>query len=315
MPGDGDDEEGTLGSHAYSTQEVGQMVFDMQLRQAKYEKKMMAHKHDQEDFARQQTIVNRNINEALTNLVASLRAKPGNQLVTEATAPTTRGWSLPPSITTIPVDFDPDSQPKLTSGPPRFSGDNVVKCIRMIQKYYNHSFTPLDDRLYLTSFLFDDRAEEWLTYWENNTASKSWDSFLLAVKKRFDPDLYADYVGRLVTLRQSSTVEAYQTEFEAMLQKVSHVGDSTLTSLFIAGLKPALKQELLTRRPATLQDAFALAQQLAVCQAAVSPTFSPRPAWQNRGNRSAQPADPPTTKEGPPDQKQGVRVETPATIR
>ena len=37
-----------------------------------------------------------------------------------------------------------------------------------------------------------------------------------------------------------------------MLQKEVHVGDSTLTSLFIAGLIPSIKQELLTRRPSTL---------------------------------------------------------------
>ncbi|XP_042035274.1 uncharacterized protein LOC121781613 [Salvia splendens] len=280
------------------------MVFDMQLRQAKYEKKMMAHKHEQEAAVRQQTIVNRNINDALTNLAASLRTKTALQQVVENPAPSTRGWALPPSITTQPIDFDAESYPKLTSGPPRFSGENAVKWIRMIQKYYNHNFTPLVDRLYLTSFLFDDEAEDWLAYFEDNTASKSWDSFLLAVKKRFDPDLYEDYVGRLATLRQTSTLEAYQTEFEGMLQRVTDVGDSTLTSLFVAGLKPALKQELLTRRPATLQDAFALAQQLAICQAVASPVFSPKPSWQNRGNNTVQQTDPNAKKDIPPDQKQ-----------
>ncbi|KAG6417345.1 hypothetical protein SASPL_119499 [Salvia splendens] len=89
-----------------------------------------------------------------------------------------------------------------------------------------------------------------------------------------------------------------------MLQRVTDVGDSTLTSLFIVGLKPALKQELLRRRPATLQDAFALAQQLAVCQAAASPVFSPKPSWQSRGNRTVQQPDPNAKKDIQPDQKQ-----------
>ncbi|KAG6420708.1 hypothetical protein SASPL_117245 [Salvia splendens] len=158
MPSDCDDDKVVTGSQEYTTQEVGQMVFDMQLRQAKYEKKMMAHKHEQEAVVRQQTIVNRNINDALANLAASLRTKTA---------------------------------------------------------------------------------------------------------------LQQDYVGRLATLRQTSTVEAYQTEFEA-----------------------------------TLQDAFALAQQLAVCQAAASPVFSPKPAWQNRGSRTVQPPDPNAKQDSQPDQKQ-----------
>ncbi|KAG6400729.1 hypothetical protein SASPL_137571 [Salvia splendens] len=49
------------------------MFHDMQMRQAKYEKKMMGHKHEQEAFARQQTITNRNIDDSLANLAASLR--------------------------------------------------------------------------------------------------------------------------------------------------------------------------------------------------------------------------------------------------
>ncbi|KAG6408275.1 hypothetical protein SASPL_131280 [Salvia splendens] len=81
MPSDCDDDEVVTGTQEYTTQEVGQMVFDMQLRQAKYEKKMMAHKHEQEAVVRQQMIVNHNINDALTNLAASLRTKTALQQV------------------------------------------------------------------------------------------------------------------------------------------------------------------------------------------------------------------------------------------
>ncbi|KAG6430626.1 hypothetical protein SASPL_108698 [Salvia splendens] len=271
--------------HEYTTQEIGQMLFEMQLRAAKYEKKMMTHKHEQEAFARQQATTNRNIDESLAKLAATIgnhQPRPPN-----SSAPPTRGWAIPPSITTKPVDFNPDNQPKLTTSAPRFNDENVVSWIRKIQKHYNHSFTPLVDRLYLTSFLFDDAAEEWLTYWEDNVESKDWDGFLLAVKKRFDPDLYEDYVGRLASLKQTASVEAYQTSFEAMLQKVKHVGDETLTSLFIAGLKPSIRHELLTRRTASLQDAFALAQRIAACQLTVNQAASPRPAWSSKTSTAA----------------------------
>lgn len=142
--------------HEYTTQEIGQMLFDMQLRQAKYEKKMMSHKLDQEAFTRQQAVVNQNIDDSLAKLTSSVdNPRPPDS---QADTPATRGWTLPPSVTRKPIGFDPDMHPKLTSGPPRFNGDNVITWIRKIQKYYNHSFTPLHERLYMTSFLFDDAA-------------------------------------------------------------------------------------------------------------------------------------------------------------
>ncbi|KAG6424649.1 hypothetical protein SASPL_115067 [Salvia splendens] len=195
------------------------MLFDMQIRAAKYEKKMMSYMHEQESFARHQAIVNKNLDDSLLKLTAADSNQQPRPPEPAAGTPAPCGWSLPQSVTTKPIDFDPDKHPKLSTGAPRFNGENV-------------------------------------------------EGFLMAVRKRFDPDLYEDYVGRLASLKQTSSVEAYQTAFEATLQKVKHVGEETLTSIFIAGLRPSLKHELLTRRPATLQDAFALAQQLAVCQAA-----------------------------------------------
>ena len=145
---------------------------------------------------------------------------------------------------------------------------------------------PLADRLYLTSFLFDPPAADWMSFWEENNVGRPWDDFLLAVKQRFEPDLYEDHVGRLATLTQTTSVEAYQTAFESSLLKVSSVEDSTLTSLFIAGLKPAIKHELLTKRPSSLQDACALAQQVEACHLALTDQVRPPTQnWSNRGTR------------------------------
>lgn len=48
--------------------------------------------------------------------------------------------------------------------PPRFNGEGVVMWIKKIQKFYNHTFTSLADRLYLTEFLLEDAAEEWFDW-------------------------------------------------------------------------------------------------------------------------------------------------------
>ncbi|XP_047965871.1 uncharacterized protein LOC125210353 [Salvia hispanica] len=291
MPTDTDDALVDTEPWSYFTQqEIDEMLYNQQQRAAKTEKTVMTHNFDQENFARQQTALNKSLDKTLTDLTAAIKQQIPIQIGQPPSPSPSRGWKFPPSITVKPFGFDPESHPKLKSDAPRFNGDHVTSWIRKIKKFYNHNFTPLADRLYLTSFLFDDPAADWMSYWEDNVDDKNWDEFLLAVKQRFDLDLYEDYVGRLATLQQTSTVEAYQTTFESYLQKVSHVGDATLTSLFIAGLNAPIKQELLTHRPNTLQEAFALAQQLAACHTMTTAGSSPaqqRSTWSGRSGRSS----------------------------
>ncbi|KAG6392496.1 hypothetical protein SASPL_146718 [Salvia splendens] len=151
-------------------------------------------------------------------------------------------------------------------------------------------------------FLLDDAAKEWFEWWESNNKDRGWDEFLLNIKRRFDPDLYEDYVGRLPTLRQKGSLESYLAEFEPMLRKVTHVGDDTLTSLFVAGLSTPLKHELLIRRPASLRDAISLAQQLAACHTAshTSQSSGSRSAWQTRDGKQYQKPQSPSPKQPDP---------------
>ncbi|KAG6425330.1 hypothetical protein SASPL_115758 [Salvia splendens] len=134
-----------------------------------------------ESFERQQSTLNKSVEDHMGRLlvaVEDLGKKPPDGTVTVTTSKP-RGWSLPRSVLVKPVGFDTDAWPKMKIEPPRFSGEGVNLWIKKVQKYYNHNFTSLADRLYLTEFLLDDEAAEWLY-----------------IKRRFDPDLYEDSVGR-----------------------------------------------------------------------------------------------------------------------
>ncbi|KAG6430989.1 hypothetical protein SASPL_109064 [Salvia splendens] len=292
-------------SLAYTLEELGQTMFDIKVRIARDEKKIQSNHFAQEAFERQQTQWNKSMDDHMTRLltaVENLGKKPPDAATQMSSATPPRGWKLPPSHTIKPVGFNQDSWPKLKMDPPRFNGDGVVLWIKKIQKFYNHTFTSLSDRLYLTEFLLDDAAEEWFEWWESNNKDRGWDEFLLDVKRRFDPDLYEDYVGRLATLRQKGSLESYLAEFEPMLRKVTHVGDDTLTSLFVAGLSAPLKHELLIRRPASLSDAISLAQQLAACHTAshTSQSSGSRSAWQPRDGKKYQKPQSPSPKQPDP---------------
>ncbi|KAG6422036.1 hypothetical protein SASPL_118597 [Salvia splendens] len=289
-------------SLAYTLEELGHAMFDIKVRIAGDEKKIQSNRFAQEAFERQQTQWNKSMDDHMTRLITAvenLGKKPPDAATQMSSATPPRGWKLPPSHTIRPVGFNQDSWPKLKMDPPRFNGDGVGLWIKKIQKFYNHTFTSLSDRLYLTEFLLDDAAEEWFEWWESNNKDRGWDDFLLDIKRRFDPDLYEDYVGRLATLRQKGSLESYLAEFEPLLRKVTHVGDDTLTSLFVAGLSAPLKHELLIRRPASLSDAISLAQQLAACHTAshTSQSSGSRSAWQHRNGKQYQKPQSPSPKQ------------------
>ncbi|VFQ94532.1 unnamed protein product [Cuscuta campestris] len=132
--------------------------------------------------------------------------------------------------------------------------------------------------------LIDHPASDWFHYYQSNTHGASWAEFLVAVQQRFDPNYYENYVGLLSKLTQTSSVLDYQTAFESLLNKVSGVPETTLISIFVAGLKQPVQRELNLRNPTTLQSAFALARELSACHQEAAVTFgsSPRRPWLNR---------------------------------
>ncbi|VFQ66499.1 unnamed protein product [Cuscuta campestris] len=169
------------------------------------------------------------------------------------------GWRPPPSRTTPPT-FDPT--PRMRVDAPRFSGEDPTGWIFRVQKYFDYFLTPEPERFQLVAMLIDHPASEWFHYYQANNIEASWQEFLEAVHQRFDPDYYENYVGLLSKLTQTTTVMEYQTAFEAILNKVSGVPESTLVAMYVAGLKQPVQRELNLRNPSTLQATFALAREL-----------------------------------------------------
>nr|GEY60738.1 reverse transcriptase [Tanacetum cinerariifolium] len=69
-----------------------------------------------------------------------------------------------------------------------------------------------------------------------------------------------DAKDALSKLLQIGTVAEYQDEFEMLINRLTRISESLLTSFYISGLKVALQIELLRERPTTLGEAFSLAR-------------------------------------------------------
>ncbi|KAG6401066.1 hypothetical protein SASPL_137911 [Salvia splendens] len=123
MSGDTGSSSERLPPTEFTLNEVGRMVYDMTIRLANDKKKIQANQFAHESFERQQTSLNKSVEDQMTRLqvaVEDLGKKPPEGTM-RVTASRPRGWPLPRSVLVKPVGFDADAWPKLKIKPPRFS--------------------------------------------------------------------------------------------------------------------------------------------------------------------------------------------------
>ncbi|VFQ97252.1 unnamed protein product [Cuscuta campestris] len=212
---------------------------------------------------------------------------------------------IPPGFPGLDDTHEP-GMPKVRFDAPKFNGQDPAGWVYKVQSYFDYFRTPKDLRLRLVGLLFENPACDWFLYQHNNHLITSWRGFLEAVKQRFDPTHYEDYMGLLCKLQQRTSILDYQAEFERLLNKITGVPEATLISVFTAGLKAPIRREVLLRRPYTLGQAFALARELAANHSDMVSTISTsaRRPWQS----TTAPAS-----TNPPAQTQGSSTVLPAS--
>ncbi|MCH82373.1 hypothetical protein A2U01_0003176 [Trifolium medium] len=88
----------------------------------------------------------------------------------------------------------------------------------------------------------------------------TWPIFLQALESRFAPSLYEDPKGALFKLCQSGSVKEYQSQFEALANRIVGLPPPFYLSCFISGLKPAIRREVQAFQPLSLTQAIHLAK-------------------------------------------------------
>lgn len=106
----------------------------------------------------------------------------------------------------------------------------------------------------------DGITQEWFSYMESSNLLTNWPSFANDIHKRFDPHDDAIPGGKLSKVTQTSTVAAYQSEYEIQANKVVGFPEWFLLEVFISGLWDDIQQEVLKFRPPDIQEAMALAK-------------------------------------------------------
>ncbi|GJX65230.1 retrotransposon gag protein [Tanacetum coccineum] len=161
--------------------------------------------------------------------------------------------------TTTPPTYGLDICPlKITL--PTFNGSNTLDWLFQADQYFTFYNIEPPHRLAMISFhLFGD-ALSWYKYLYNNRLLTTWESFTRDLETRFGPSSYDNNQAALFKLRQTTTVSAYQTEFERLSNYVIGLPPEALLNCFISGLCLDIQQELAILRPYTITQAIGLAK-------------------------------------------------------
>uniref|UniRef100_A0A6N2N061 H15 domain-containing protein n=1 Tax=Salix viminalis TaxID=40686 RepID=A0A6N2N061_SALVM len=88
----------------------------------------------------------------------------------------------------------------------------------------------------------------------------SWEGFVRALQTRFGSSPYDDPMEALIRLRQTTTVEEYKTQFEALSNQLRGLAESYKLSCFLNGLREDIRCMVRMLNPPNLHLAFGLAK-------------------------------------------------------
>lgn len=127
-------------------------------------------------------------------------------------------------------------------------------------QFFKYFETPEEHKLEIASFHMEGKVLTWYYWLKESSPVTKWDDFLEALRTRFGPSAVEDPVGAFTKLRQTGSVEDYQTAFKILSNKIRGVSEEFRISTFLSGLKDELRIIVTMFKPNTLAAAFGLAR-------------------------------------------------------
>ncbi|KAL5777367.1 hypothetical protein ACOSP7_010293 [Xanthoceras sorbifolium] len=143
---------------------------------------------------------------------------------------------------------------------PKFSGKDPHGWIYKSEQYFEFKGVPPQQQVQLASFHLEHHALQWHRWYSKYRGPPTWNEFTKAVLQRFGPTDYEDPSEALTRLKQITSVEVYQTEFEKLSQQVDDLPENYLIACFVAGLRDEIRLDVKVKKPRTLSDAIGVAR-------------------------------------------------------
>lgn len=101
-----------------------------------------------------------------------------------------------------------------------------------------------EEKMQATLVALEGRALSWFQWWERCNPSPSWESFKLAVVRRFQPSMIQNPFELLLSLKQVGTVDEYVEEFDRYARALKEIDHDSVRGIFLNGLKDEIKAEV-----------------------------------------------------------------------
>lgn len=135
-----------------------------------------------------------------------------------------------------------------------------------IQQYFEAVGVKKEDKIQMVMIHLEGRALQWhqrLVRTRGSVKEMPWESYVSEMKARFHDDEFGDPMADLVSLKQTSTVEEFYDEFEALLNLLQ-LSEEYALSIFVSNLSPDISKSVRLFHPKTLTHALSLAKQMEI---------------------------------------------------
>ncbi|XP_057436668.1 uncharacterized protein LOC130729063 [Lotus japonicus] len=127
---------------------------------------------------------------------------------------------------------------------PIFGGEDAYGWIHKLERYFELRGVADDERMQATLLALEGKALSWFQWCERCNPTPTWEGFKLAVIRRFQPAMVQNPFELLLSLKQSSTVEAYVEEFERYVGALKEIDQDFAKGIFLNGLKEEIRVEV-----------------------------------------------------------------------
>ena len=154
--------------------------------------------------------------------------------------------------------IDPN-YPRMRVDFPRWEEGDPIGWISRAERYFRYHKTADASMIEIAAIHLDGDAIQWFHWFKYTYGVLSWRQFKEGLLIRFGPTDYEN-IDVLAKIRQTSTVQEYQTRFEMLSNQTHDWSQKQLLGTFIEGLKPEIRGEVKARQPYTLMAAISFAR-------------------------------------------------------
>ncbi|KAG6779592.1 hypothetical protein POTOM_015985 [Populus tomentosa] len=142
----------------------------------------------------------------------------------------------------------------------KFNGEEPNGWIYRANQFFTYHQTNPHHRVLLASFHIEGKALTWFHDLEASGSIISWDGFTQSLLTRFGPSILDDPMETLTRLRQTTTVEAYKSQFEILSNQLKGLAKPYKLKCFLSGLREDIRFMVRMLNPSNLTVAFGMAK-------------------------------------------------------